>query len=137
MKKYKFKDEQTVEIVKPFLMTLQFIFAIGCMFLCMIQNNFMLGILSILFGWQAGWAMRYEKFESEERKKMRIIEKGKPRRKTCPTCGCVFEYEVADIKHVSGLSCLSRGTDVVYCPECNERISEVGSIAVDEYGHFK
>ena len=35
---------------------------------------------------------------------MKIIERGKPRQKTCPTCKCVFEYEVSDIEHISGMT---------------------------------
>lgn len=68
---------------------------------------------------------------------MRIISKGEPRRKTCPTCKCVFEYEVSDIQHINGMTCLNKGTDVVYCPQCNERIDEKYGMAVNCLGHLK
>ena len=68
---------------------------------------------------------------------MKIISKGKPRQKTCPTCKCIFEYEVSDIEHISGMTCLNKGTDVIYCPQCNERISEKHGMAVNSLGHLK
>lgn len=68
---------------------------------------------------------------------MKIISKGKPRWKICPTCKCVFEYKVSDIEHISGMTCLNRGTDVIYCPQCNERIDELYGIAVNSLGHLK
>lgn len=68
---------------------------------------------------------------------MRIIKNGKLKQKTCPTCKCFFEYETTDIKHISGMTCLNKGTDVIYCPQCNERIDEKGGFAVNSLGHFK
>ena len=68
---------------------------------------------------------------------MRIIEKGKPKQKTCPTCGCVFEYEITDIDHISGMTFLNDGTDVIYCPQCGERIDEKNGLAVNCLGHLK
>lgn len=68
---------------------------------------------------------------------MRIITKGNPRRKICPTCICLFEYNVTDIKHIKGMTCLNKGTDVIYCPQCGERIDEKNGLAVNCLGHLK
>ena len=68
---------------------------------------------------------------------MKIIAKGEPIRKTCPTCKCVFEYDVTDIKHISGMTCLNRGIDVIYCPQCSERINENNGFVVNGFGHLK
>jgi len=68
---------------------------------------------------------------------LKIIERGKSRQKTCPTCKCVFEYEVSDIKHIPGMTCLNHGTDVIYCPQCNERIGEKSGLALDCLGGLK
>lgn len=73
----------------------------------------------------------------EEKRKMKIIKPGEPRQKTCPTCKCVFEYEVSDIQYIPGMTCLNKGTNVVFCPCCNERIDEKVGIAVNSLGHFK
>ena len=69
MKKKEFKEGQTVEIVRPFLMAIQFILAFVLMYMCMTQDYLLFGICSIFFGWQAGWAMRYGKYINGEIKK--------------------------------------------------------------------
>lgn len=68
---------------------------------------------------------------------MKIITYGKPRQKTCPTCQCVFEYDVSEIVHIPGMTFMNRGTDVIFCPQCNERIEEAGGYAVNSLGHLK
>lgn len=68
---------------------------------------------------------------------MKIIKKGKPKQKTCPTCGCIFEYEVSDIYHIAGMTRMNSGTDVIFCPQCDERIHEKYGIAVNCLGHLK
>lgn len=68
---------------------------------------------------------------------MKILRNGKKRTKLCPTCDCFFEYDVSEIQHVNGLSCFSKGTDVVYCPNCNERLSENSGMPVNIFGHLK
>ncbi len=68
---------------------------------------------------------------------MKIIEKGNSKQKTCPTCKCVFEYDVSDIKHISGMTFLNKGTDIIYCPQCDERIDEKYGFAVNCLGHLK
>ena len=69
--------------------------------------------------------------------KMKIISKGIPRQKKCPTCWCLFEYDKSDIEHIPGMTFLNHGTDVVYCPQCNERINEETGRAMNSLGHFK
>ena len=68
---------------------------------------------------------------------MKIIKNGKPRQRKCPSCCCVFEYEISDIEHINGMTCLNSGTDIVYCPQCNERIDEKTGFAVNCLGHLK
>lgn len=52
---------------------------------------------------------------------IKIIEKGKIEKftKTCPNCGCKFEYEQGDVKN---------GTYVI-CPCCGKYLSHNGYIA--------
>ena len=68
---------------------------------------------------------------------MKIVKTGMSKQKTCPTCGCVFEYKISDIEHISGMTCLNRGKDVVYCPQCNERIGEKSGLVLNSLGHLK
>lgn len=68
---------------------------------------------------------------------MKIIKRGEAKSKVCPTCGCYFEYEIADIEHINGMTCMNKGTDVVYCPQCKERIHEKYGCAVNSLGHYK
>ena len=68
---------------------------------------------------------------------MKIIKNGEPQRKTCPTCSCLFEYDINDIKHINGMTFLNNGTDVVLCPYCGERIDEKIGLAVNVLGHLK
>lgn len=66
---------------------------------------------------------------------MKIISKGVTKKGTCPTCFCKFEYDQSDIQYVYGL--LFGKTEVVYCPECNERIDERLWLVVNSLGHLK
>lgn len=68
---------------------------------------------------------------------MKIITKGNPKIKTCPTCKCLFEYEITDVEHINGMTYLNKGTDVIYCPQCGERIDEKIGLAVNCFGHLK
>lgn len=69
MKKKEFKEGQTVEIFRPLLMVIQFIAAFTLMYMCMTQDNVVFGVISVFFGCQAGWAMRFGKYTNGEIKK--------------------------------------------------------------------
>ena len=83
------------------------------------------------------WNRKKRKFQKEREETMKIIQKGSPRRKNCPTCGCLFEYDICDIDHIPGMTFLNNGTDVIYCPQCGERIDEKLGLAVNSFGHLK
>lgn len=68
---------------------------------------------------------------------MKIIKKGSLKQKTCHTCNCIFEYDVSDIKYIGGMTCMNKGTDIIYCPQCGERIDEKCGFAVNCFGHLK
>lgn len=65
---------------------------------------------------------------------MRIIEKGKPRQRSCPSCKCKFEYEVGDIYTVR-TEFTEKEIFVVDCPQCNIRIHERKGYQVNKYGY--
>lgn len=77
------------------------------------------------------------KFQKGRKETMKIIQKGSPRQKNCPTCGCLFEYDICDINHIPGMTFLNKGSDIIYCPQCGERILEECGLAVNSLGHFK
>ena len=68
---------------------------------------------------------------------MKIIQNGQSKRMKCPTCQCIFEYDTNDVKHINGMTFLNSGTDVIYCPQCRERIDEKIGLAVNGLGHLK
>lgn len=68
---------------------------------------------------------------------MKILVPGGKKQKICPICDCIFQYELSEIKHIEGFTFLSRGTDVIYCPFCGERLDEKTGIPVNRWGHFK
>jgi len=56
----------------------------------------------------------------------KIIKKGNTL-KQCPECGCIFEYEVSDIKrdlYIQGglFSPYDLYWEYVHCPQCNKKI---------------
>lgn len=71
MKKKKYKEGQTVEIIRPFIMITQLIASFILMYMCMIQDYLPFGVCSIFFGWQAGWCMRLGKCINGEIKDLR------------------------------------------------------------------
>lgn len=58
---------------------------------------------------------------------MTIIQTEHKKKMICPTCGVAFEYEQKDIRHVGYFIKFP----VLYCPNCNERISEEAGYAMD------
>lgn len=58
---------------------------------------------------------------------MKIVQDGPEKKMLCPTCGVVFEYECKDIQYVGYFIKFP----VLYCPNCNERISEEVGYAMD------
>ena len=61
---------------------------------------------------------------------MRIIKNEPEKEMLCPTCGCEFAYMEKDVGHVG----YYHDFRVVYCPNCNERISEEAGYAMDSMG---
>ena len=62
---------------------------------------------------------------------IKVIKHGeKPKfKKTCPNCGCEFEYEMEDLQTESNWSLTSlsytyppRKRRIVICPDCGERL---------------
>ena len=70
MKKKKYKERQTIEIIRPFIMAIQFIASFILMYMCMMQDYLPFGVCSIFFWWQAGWYMRFGKYINGEIKKL-------------------------------------------------------------------
>lgn len=58
---------------------------------------------------------------------MKIIQNEPEKKMLCPTCGVVFEYEYKGARHVGYFIKFP----VLYCPNCNERISEETGYAMD------
>ena len=58
---------------------------------------------------------------------LKIVQNEPEKKMLCPTCGVVFEYKHKDIQHVGHFI----EFPVLYCPNCNERISEEAGYAMD------
>lgn len=63
---------------------------------------------------------------------LQIIQNEPENKMLCPTCGVVFEYEYKDVQYVGYFL----KHPVLYCPNCNERISEESGHAMDCNGGF-
>lgn len=63
---------------------------------------------------------------------MKIIQNEPEKKMLCPTCGVVFEYEHKDIQYVGRYIEIP----VLYCPNCNGRISEKEGYSVDRNGNI-
>ena len=64
---------------------------------------------------------------------MRILQLGKPRVKSCPSCKCQFEYVVDDI-YIVRTEVLDKEVFVVDCPQCGIRLNERKGCQVNKYG---
>ena len=65
---------------------------------------------------------------------MKIIERGKPRQKTCPTCKCVFEYEVSDIEHIADQVLMMKDGQLIFQGKYDNQNDDLEEFYLSQFG---